>query len=120
MEDDKTDFSNKYIFTLMLGAIVISATIILFAHSSDQQLQELVRKREQLKEENQRLEEKAEELAIREKRLQEDPYLIQKLAREKLGLKQPGEKKLWIKRPENHFDSPAADSTRYDSPTVFD
>ncbi len=120
MKDKKNDFNNKYIFTLLLGAIVISATIVLFAHSSDQQLEELVRRREELEKENRRLENKAEDLAIREKRLQEDPYLIQKLAREKLGLSRPGEKRIWIKRPDNVFDSPPLDDTSPDSPTIFD
>ncbi|MGM0381198.1 MAG: FtsB family cell division protein [bacterium] len=119
-DENENIFQNKFIFTLLLGAIVISATIILFAHSADHQLDKIIQQRKQLKKENKRLEKRAEELAIRQKRLQEDPYLIQKLAREKLGLSRPGEKKIWLPRSNNFFDTSARGNSSPDSTTIFD
>ncbi len=91
-------------FLLVLALTIVSATGIAFlAHSGDTQLEKLISRKKNLQKRNVRLKEKHTNLQIRRQRLHQDPQLIKKLAREKLGLVKPGEKVIWFKKPEDYL-----------------
>jgi len=116
---DELNFNNKFVIITIILSIVISIAVVIIVHSSIGQVGELEEQREQLKEKHARLSEKADELKLLQKRLQTDPYLIQKLAREKLGLYRKNEKRIWIKKPGNVPDTFIAPSSSGDSPSIF-
>lgn len=57
--------------------------------------------KESLQDQLSKKKEKLQKLKKRKKRLHHDPFLIEKLARNKLGLERPGEKRVGLKRQQN-------------------
>ena len=106
MKEDKNE--NSGWFLVALAAAIISAGAIAFlAHGRDGRLEGLMQRKEILQQRNQELQEENKQLQILQERLHQDPHLIEKLAREKLGLVNPGEKVVWFKEPSdfvNDFD----------------
>ncbi|MFP4686720.1 MAG: FtsB family cell division protein [bacterium] len=102
MTENKNKESGWFLLVFAL-TIVSAAAIALLAHGSDGQLQELRERRKHLKVRNEQLREKRDELQITRQRLHQDPQLIKKLAREKLGLVKPGEKVIWFKEPQDYL-----------------
>lgn len=74
---------------------VSSAAVAVFVEGGvGGSMEELRERREQLLEARQRNRRRYRALRRREKRLHQDPYLIEQLARERLGLSRPGEKRV--------------------------
>ncbi len=98
--------SEKYEYKkIILIIIVVLAvgSVTLVARRRDDHLSELREEKERLAREYEELQEKLRELEVRRERLQGDPYLIKQLARQKLGLVPPGEKRVWREENDNQF-----------------
>lgn len=99
------DRSSNRSLLLIIIAVVSAGTIAFIARKSGGRLKQLKDKKQRLKLQKQRLTKKKDKLTTREKRLHQDPYLIKKLAQEKLGFVQPGEKRLWFLESKNKHRS---------------
>jgi len=91
---------------LLAGFVVSSVSIALFVEGGlGSDVTRLRERREALREARVRNRRRHRALRRREKRLHQDPYLIEKLARERLGLSRPGEKRVRL-APQAAGDTP--------------
>ncbi|GEM_PF-5036110 len=89
---------------ILVFIVVLAAGSVTFvARRQDDHLSDLREEKERLAREYEELQDKLDELKVRRERLQGDPYLIKQLARQKLGLVPPGEKRIWREESDNQF-----------------
>ncbi|MFB6346650.1 MAG: septum formation initiator family protein [bacterium] len=103
---DKNDAETSphpiWYLVILIAAGCSSAAIALFVKGGIGDIRKLEQKKEKLRQVAKKRRKRLRELRQREKRLHQDPHLIEQLAREKLGLRQPGVKRV---RFENKTDS---------------
>lgn len=120
---DSENNSRNLVYILLAGFVAI--LFIFLGHRKSKELAKLRRQKQRLEEERKELTRKNKKLSIRLKRLKGDPYLIKRIARDRLGLVLPGEKKLKIEEPlprrEPLSDSPPIETepASPDSPVIF-
>jgi cell division protein FtsB len=81
---------------LVLSAGLSSIAVAYFVKGGVADMNRLEDRKEELREELAEKKEKYRQLQARRERLHRDPYLIEKLARQRLGLGRPGEKRVRI------------------------
>jgi cell division protein FtsB len=91
------------------GAIVCSAGIAFFVRGGMSDIQRLRERKEYLEKRNSALRKKSRQLELRRQRLHQDPHLIEDLARDRLGLVQPGERR--VEFEETDSDTRSSDTT---------
>jgi cell division protein FtsB len=91
------------------GAIVCSAGIAFFVRGGMSDIQRLRERKEYLEKRNSALHKKSRQLELRRQRLHQDPHLIEDLARDRLGLVRPGERR--VEFEETGSDSNSSDTT---------
>lgn len=79
-------------FLIVATGLLAALSISIFVKGGIGDMERLKKKKQSLRKEYRQRKARLEKLRRREKRLHHDPYLIEKLAREKLGLDRPGEK----------------------------
>lgn len=87
---------------VVVAAGLSSVAIALFVKGGIGDIERLRERKQQLIQAKKQRRKRLRELRQREIRLHQDPYLIEKLARQKLGLRRPGEKRI---RLEEHGDT---------------
>ncbi len=107
------DRSSNRNLLLVIIAITVAGGIAFFARKSGGQLKKLREQKKQLRQKKKELAKTNQKLTVRRKRLHQDPYLIKKLAQEKLGLVRPGEKRVWFLNPDPTKNSSNKSDTPY-------
>lgn len=96
---------------IFVAAGLTSVAIALFVKGGIGDIERLQERKQTLMQNKKEHRKRLRKLRQRQKRLHQDPYLIEKLARQKLGLHRPGEK---IIRLRNQPDSSATLKSRSD------
>lgn len=81
---------------LVLSAGLSSIAVAYFVKGGVGDMNRFQDRKDELREEIAKKKETYQQLQARRERLQQDPYLIEKLARKRLGLGRPGEKRVRI------------------------
>lgn len=105
--------SRSWYAVIIAVAIISSAVVAFYIQGGMSDLEQLERRKQQLLKENQRLNQQMEKLELRRRRLHEDPYLIEELARERLGLARPGEKTVTFRETGRDTSTRDSDPSAY-------
>ncbi|MFB6355317.1 MAG: septum formation initiator family protein [bacterium] len=116
--EDPRDPSGGWYVILLAGALISSVSIAFFVEGGIGDLERLQKKKKKLKTAHRNLQKKHKELKLRRKRLQQDPHLIENLARERLGMVKPGEKRIKFDSSVRTPSSAGDSGVRFDTSAV--
>lgn len=91
-ESNKSKLHPAWYLVLFVSVCLSSLAIAFFVKGGVGDMNRLTERKEELREKIREKQDKYDQLQAREKRLHQDPYLIEELARQRLGLGRPGEK----------------------------
>ncbi len=104
----------KTVFFLLI--LLAGFTVIFVLRQRGGQFYELREEKARLEAEQAELKARKETLSRRKRQLRGDPYLIRKIARRRLGLVVPGEKRLWLDPPTIQLETDGSRNSSETSP----